>query len=149
MWLERNGEWIERAAAEPWATKGWQVKTDQQRADYLAAQQAAADAATVEAALLATLPVQFATGIAVPIPNESGHWMLIHPVADGEPVIALQVSNSPLDPAKFKQLKAAALARYQAAKAADKTERDELKAKLAAVESDVAAIKAKETKAAR
>ena len=50
MYLERNGEWIERDTAEPWVTKGWVVKTQAERDAYVAAQQAAADAAAAAVA---------------------------------------------------------------------------------------------------
>lgn len=97
-----------------------------------------------------TLPEQFPNGVAVPIPDQAGHWMLIQPVADGEPIISLQISDSPIDPATWKARKDAAHARYLAAKAALKAEQDalkvqiaDLKGKLDTATTDIAAAKTK------
>ena len=123
MWLLRGtDEWIERDTAEPWVTKGYTVKTQQERDDFLASKQAAADAAAAEAALLATLPATFATGVAVQ--DDNGNWQEFVPV--GADVLAIQISNSPLDPATRDALKAAAVAELQAEETARQAAIDEL-----------------------
>jgi hypothetical protein len=70
---------------------------------------AAADAA---AALIAAMPAQFPTGVAVPIPDAAGHFMLLQPTADGAAVIAIKISDSPIDAAEWKARKDAALAAH-------------------------------------
>jgi len=112
MWLERNGEWIERDTQEPWVTKGYTVKTDQERSDYLAAQQAAADEAATAAALEALIPAQFPTGVAVQDENDPTHWHKLAVVADE--VVPVQISNSPVDPAAWKAIYDAKLAERKA-----------------------------------
>lgn len=61
-----------------------------------------------------TMPAQFPHGVAVPVPEATGHWMLLYPLADGEPVVALQISDSPVDPSTWRARRDAALARYNA-----------------------------------
>jgi hypothetical protein len=74
----------------------------------LAAAQAAAAASN--AAVQAAMPQQFPTGIAVPVPDANGHFMLLQPQADGEPIVGIQISDSPINPATWQARKAAALA---------------------------------------
>jgi hypothetical protein len=138
MWLERAGEWIEKATQEPWVTKGYVVRTQQERDAYLAAQQAAADAAAAEAALLASMPAQFPTGVAVPVPDSAGQWFVLEPVADGEPVVALTASNSPLSPTEWVSIKAAAKARYDA----ERTARQSAISELGLTQAQIDSIKA-------
>jgi len=87
-------------------------------AEELAQIAADAAAAAAQAALTAAMPAQFATGVAVPIPDQAGAWMLLQPVADGEPIVALAVSASPIDPVDWATRKAARLAAYEARKTA-------------------------------
>lgn len=92
-----------------------------------------ADQAAAEAA--ATLPATFTHGIAVT--NSAGHWVKFVP--DGTNVvaetIAIQISNSPLDPETAVQLEANARAAHEAKKAANRAKIGEAKAKAAAANS--------------
>lgn len=75
---------------------------------------AAEQAAASEAAM--GLPDVFENGVAVV--DEQGHHIELVPLADGEPVVGIQISNSPLDPAVRDQMKAEKLAEIKASKAA-------------------------------
>jgi hypothetical protein len=112
MWLERNGQWIERDSEQPWVTKGYTVKTDQERADYLVALQAAADAAAAQEAAQASLPAQFSTGVAVQDAN--GHWQKLVALPDEGEVVPVQISNSPPDPVTATQMEEAGKAARRA-----------------------------------
>jgi hypothetical protein len=107
--------------------------TAQELADREAARAAAAAAA--EAA--ASLPTVFETGIAVL--DADGHHMEFVPVADGEPPLAIQISDSPLDKATRDAKVAAKLAELAAAKAERKAlkdrELDDLKAAIASAKN--------------
>lgn len=86
-------------------------------ADELSAEaQAAADAAA-PAAEIEALPRTFDTGIAVK--DDDGHYVELVP--QGQDVVAVQISNSPLDPATRRAMK-------QAAVAAERTRRQEWRA---------------------
>jgi len=95
-----------------------------------AAEQAAAEAQ-------AALPTVFETGIAVL--DADGHHMEFVPVADGEPPLAIQISDSPLDKATRDAKVAAKLAEFAAAKAERKAlkdrELDDLKAAIASAKN--------------
>jgi hypothetical protein len=102
------------------ARAGWVDVTPEIQAeiDAAAAIKAEADAAeAAQNALIAAMPAQFPTGVAVPIPDAEGHFMLLQPTADGAAVIAIQISDSPIDAAAWKARKDAALARIAAQKA--------------------------------
>jgi hypothetical protein len=107
--------------------------TAQELADREAAR--AAEQADAEAA--ASLPTVFETGIAVL--DADGHHMEFVPVADGEPPLAIQISDSPLDKATRDAKVAAKLAELAAAKAERKAlkdrELDDLKAAIASAKN--------------
>lgn len=98
----------------------------QEEMDARAAEQAQAEA---DAAAQATLPQTFPTGIAVT--NAAGHWVKFIP--DGTNVVAqtlaIQVSQSPLDPEVAAQMEAEAIAAHGAKKAAKKAKRDSARGK--------------------
>lgn len=101
------------------------------------ARAAAAEAAAAEAEAQAALPTVFETGIAVL--DADGHHMEFVPVADGEPPLAIQISDSPLDKATRDAKVAAKLAELAAAKAECKAlkdrELDDLKAAIASAKN--------------
>ena len=90
-----------------------------------------------EAEAQAALPTVFETGIAVL--DADGHHMEFVPVADGEPPLAIQISDSPLDKATRDAKVAAKLAELAAAKAERKAlkdrELDDLKAAIASAKN--------------
>ena len=119
---------------------GGREATAQETADWQAAQDAAAIAAAEAAAQAeaqAALPTVFETGIAVL--DADGHHMEFVPVADGEPPLAIQISDSPLDKATRDAKVAAKLAEFAAAKAERKAlkdrELDDLKAAIASAKN--------------
>ena len=119
---------------------GGREATAQETADWQAAQAAAALAAAEAAAQAeaqAALPTVFETGIAVL--DADGHHMEFVPVADGEPPLAIQISDSPLDKATRDAKVAAKLAEFAAAKAERKAlkdrELDDLKAAIASAKN--------------
>lgn len=119
---------------------GGREATAQETADWQAAQDAAAIAAAEAAAQAeaqAALPTVFETGIAVL--DADGHHMEFVPVADGEPPLAIQISDSPLDKATRDAKVAAKLAELAAAKAERKAlkdrELDDLKAAIASAKN--------------
>ena len=119
---------------------GGREATAQETADWQAAQDAAALAAAEAAAQAeaqAALPTVFETGIAVL--DADGHHMEFVPVADGEPPLAIQISDSPLDKATRDAKVAAKLAEFAAAKAERKAlkdrELDDLKAAIASAKN--------------
>jgi len=119
---------------------GGREATAQETADWQAAQDAAAIAAAEAAAQAeaqAALPTVFETGIAVL--DADGHHMEFVPVADGEPPLAIQISDSPLDKATRDAKVAAKLAKLAAAKAERKAlkdrELDDLKAAIASAKN--------------
>ena len=119
---------------------GGREATVQETADWQAAQDAAALAAAEAAAQAeaqAALPTVFETGIAVL--DADGHHMEFVPVADGEPPLAIQISDSPLDKATRDAKVAAKLAEFAAAKAERKAlkdrELDDLKAAIASAKN--------------
>ena len=119
---------------------GGREATSQETADWQAAQDAAALAAAEAAAQAeaqAALPTVFETGIAVL--DADGHHMEFVPVADGEPPLAIQISDSPLDKATRDAKVAAKLAEFAAAKAERKAlkdrELDDLKAAIASAKN--------------
>jgi len=119
---------------------GGREATSQETADWQAAQDAAAIAAAEAAAQAeaqAALPTVFETGIAVL--DADGHHMEFVPVADGEPPLAIQISDSPLDKATRDAKVAAKLAEFAAAKAERKAlkdrELDDLKAAIASAKN--------------
>ena len=119
---------------------GGREATEQETADWQAAQDAAALAAAEAAAQAeaqAALPTVFETGIAVL--DADGHHMEFVPVADGEPPLAIQISDSPLDKATRDAKVAAKLAEFAAAKAERKAlkdrELDDLKAAIASAKN--------------
>ena len=119
---------------------GGREATAQETADWQAAQDAAAQAAAEAAAQAeaqAALPTVFETGIAVL--DADGHHMEFVPVADGEPPLAIQISDSPLDKATRDAKVAAKLAEFAAAKAERKAlkdrELDDLKAAIASAKN--------------
>ena len=93
--------------------------------------------ADAEAEAQAALPTVFETGIAVL--DADGHHMEFVPVADGEPPLAIQISDSPLDKATRDAKVAAKLAEFAAAKAKRKAlkdrELDDLKAAIASAKN--------------
>ena len=107
--------------------------TAQELADREAARAAEQAAAEAQAAL----PTVFETGIAVL--DADGHHMEFVPVADGEPPLAIQISDSPLDKATRDAKVAAKLAEFAAAKAERKAlkdrELDDLKAAIASAKN--------------
>jgi len=107
--------------------------TAQELADREAARAAEQAAAEAQAAL----PTVFETGIAVL--DADGHHMEFVPVADGEPPLAIQISDSPLDKATRDAKVAAKLAKLAAAKAERKAlkdrELDDLKAAIASAKN--------------
>ena len=119
---------------------GGREATAQETADWQAAQDAAAIAAAEAAAQAeaqAALPTVFETGIAVL--DADGHHMEFVPGADGEPPLAIQISDSPLDKATRDAKVAAKLAEFAAAKAERKAlkdrELDDLKAAIASAKN--------------
>lgn len=78
------------------------------------------------------LPAQFPDGVAVPLPNRQ--WVLIEPIADGEPPVTLVISHSPIG-ADWQELRRQGRAKYAEKKAAAEAEAAALKEKLAAVEA--------------
>ena len=103
----------------------------------IAAEEAAQAAAQAEAEAQAALPTVFETGIAVL--DADGHHMEFVPIADGEPPLAIQISDSPLDKATRDAKVAAKLAELAAAKAERKAlkdrELDDLKAAIASAKN--------------
>lgn len=91
-------------------TAGWREMTAGEIADM----EASNATASSNAAAQATLPQTFETGVAVM--NEAGHWVEFIP--DGTNVvsetIAIQISNSPLDPETRNQMKLDAIAQREA-----------------------------------
>lgn len=91
------------------------------------------NAAAVEAEAQAALPTVFETGIAVV--DSEGHHMEFISVADGEPPLSIQISDSPLDKTTRDAKVAAKLAEVAAAKAEREAlkdrEFDDLKAAIA------------------
>ena len=119
---------------------GGREATAQETADWQAAQDAAAIAAAEAAAQAeaqAALPTVFENGVAVL--DADGHHMEFVPVADGEPPLAIQISDSPLDKATRDAKVAAKLAEFAAAKAERKAlkdrELDDLKAAIASAKN--------------
>jgi len=112
---------------------GWREMTAGEIADMEAANAAAASNATAQA----SLPATFDTGVAVM--NEAGHWVEFVP--DGTNVVAetlaIQISNSPLDPETRKQLKADAIAARETKRnaAKDAKKNGNLQRRLAALEA--------------
>lgn len=91
---------------------GWSYETEAQAAEYAA--QLAAQAAASEATM--NLPAVFDNGVAVI--DEQGHHIELVPLGDGEEVVGIQISNSPLDASVREQMKAEKLAKLVAKKAA-------------------------------
>ncbi len=122
-------------ASDEWLIEahGWRLATPQEIAD----RAAAAEAAAAEAEAQAALPTVFETGIAVL--DADGHHMEFVPVADGEPPLAIQISDSPLDKATRDAKVAAKLEEAAAAKAERKAlkyrELDDLKAAIASAKN--------------
>lgn len=106
-------------------------------AQELADREAARAAEQADAEAQAALPTVFETGIAVL--DADGHHMEFVPVADGEPPLAIQISDSPLDKATRDAKVAAKLAEFAAAKAERKAlkdrELDDLKAAIASAKN--------------
>lgn len=105
---------VSRATAE---TAGYHEPTPEELAAWAEVDAAAA----AEAEAQATLPTTFPTGIAVT--NAAGHWVEFIP--DGTNVVAetlaIQISESPLDPETRNRLRAAAMAERATKKEAAKT----------------------------
>lgn len=78
---------------------------------------------TAQAAVDA-MPAQFANGVAVPDTN--GTWMVLAPIADNEPVIAVPASASPMTPGEWKAIYDAKKAEYLAERQARQAAIDEL-----------------------
>ena len=135
-----NGGMMRGATWAHIVADGGREATAQETADWQAAQDAAAIAAAEAAAQAeaqAALPTVFETGIAVL--DADGHHMEFVPVADGEPPLAIQISDSPLDKATRDAKVAAKLAEFAAAKAERKAlkdrELDDLKAAIASAKN--------------
>lgn len=86
-------------------------------------------------------PQLFENGIAV---KNGDHYVELTPLeGDGSPVVALRISNSPVDPKTYAKLKADAEARYLAKQAADKAVMDALKAEVVSLRVEVEKLKDK------
>lgn len=113
-YFEKSGAYYRFIDDGLWPARGYTVATAQQYTSYtnaVALAQAAADAAAASnAAVQAAMPQQFPTGVAVPVPDANGHFMLLQPQSDGEPIVGIQISDSPINPATWQARKAAALA---------------------------------------
>ncbi len=116
-WYERDGQWVESAVDAPWQSKGYVART---QAEYDAAHRRPTPgeiaAAQSNAAAQASMPTPMPNGVAVQ--DAASHWCEIVPVANSTDVIAVQISNSPLDPATRKAMKDAAMAAHYAAQGA-------------------------------
>ena len=128
LWL---GGWKSPPSAADYDAAGWAALTAEQIA---AAAQAAAEAAA-QAAEIEALPRTFDTGIAVK--DDAGHYVELVP--EGQDVVAVQISNSPLDPATRRAMKQAAVAserqRRQGWRAANLAMRSSLTNNIADVEA--------------
>jgi hypothetical protein len=85
-----------------------------------------------------TMPQQFPTGVAVP--DEQGNWQLLTAVANGEPVISLQISASPIDPQTWASLAASNRTVALTDRQLNKTELRAIKSAMATNINDAQAI---------
>ncbi len=126
------------ATPEQAQAAGWRLATEQE----IAARAAADAAAASNEAALASLPATFQTGIAVT--NSAGNWVEFVP--DGTNVVAstlaVQISQSPLDPATRKAMRDAALATNAATMAQWRLDMQALRDSIATNRVDAKAIAA-------
>lgn len=99
---------------------GWREASAQEIADKAAADQAAAE----EAAAQAALPQVFPNGIATT--DADGHHIEHVVTGSNQPILGVQVSNSPLTQEQREELKAAAMAERLARKSARKNAESEM-----------------------
>ena len=119
--IEANGG-VVTVASDAWLVdrEGWTYATPERIAQEDAAELAVAE----EAAAQAALPQVFATGIATM--DADGHHIEHVVTGSNQPILGVQVSNSPLTQEQREELKAAAMAERLARKSARKNAESEM-----------------------